>query len=1177
MALSIISLNVNGMRDQSKRLGLVQWLRSLPVTVDVVCLQETHCTSDSECSSWLSSSGFSCAVSPGSVKSCGCIVLYRPILSLVNSWCDPEGRFLQCEFSLRAKTFRVVCLYAPNRNPARDQFFDDVSSRVDPTVPTVLCGDFNTVFDRALDRSGSAVDDTSRESTAALSRLFDSCCAVDIWRYLHPSSSCFTWSRWNGQFSSRIDLIGCPYVWVSSVSSCDVLPCPFSDHCAVLFCVNVPDVTPPGPGLWKFNISVLEEEEYVSLISVFWASWRRRQSSFPSLAKWWEEGKSKIKGLTITYCSRRSQGSSQSRDLLMRLADHLKVKLDNGMLSVLGAYRSVLNQISAFDSEAARGAQVRSRVRWVEEGETSSAYFFRLEKKRSADRWISALRETDGTFISNPDDLCRSFASFYSDLFTAGPTDPAAQESLLDNVSSSLPQDQAELCDGLLTVEECYEALIGMAKRKAPGSDGLPMEFYVKLWGVLGSDLVKVLNSCFESGSLCLSQRRGVISLVFKKGDRLDARNWRPISLLNVDYKLAARALAGRLLKVIHLVVNKDQTCGVPGRYIGENVALLRDVVDYATSSNVPVAILSLDQEKAFDRVDWNFMRATLSKMGFGLSFIRWVNLFYTGVQSAVNVNGYLSSFFSLSRGVRQGCPLSPLLYVLVSEVLAANIRANPRIIGLSLPGAPAPLSPISQYADDTSLIVCSDDSIVASFETYARFEKGSGAKLNQSKSKGLWLGSWSGRLDPPVALDWTSVKIKVLGVFIGPGDLEIDNWRPRITAVENVLSSWKQRSLSYGGRALVINALALSRVWYVASLIHMPTWVLSELCKLVFNFFWKGKRDLVSRSVVVQPTCLGGFSVVDVKLKVWSLIVQWIRRFVSSPSSWVFFMAYWFNLHFSASCIDVLSRPFSFNPRALPPFYRSLLLAWRSADGGFSSSRSSLVMALSSPHFFTLAAGMTAKSCYLYMLSENVSSPHCVEKFSPTFGVLYWSTTWRELFLFDRDRPVVDVSWKIAHGVLYTTDRLLSFGYSLDPNCFCGPVPETLSHLFFYCPLAQSVLSWLQSLMFLFSPMCPVILCRHALFGFDPDELRVVPRVFVYILNVCKYFIWLARNDFRFRDTRPGAPVVIGNVKARAKFHLPLFFKRFRSARRRRFFHRQWGANGVVGSVVDGRFSLVW
>lgn len=123
--------------------------------------------------------------------------------------------------------------------------------------------------------------------------------------------------------------------------------------------------------------------------------------------------------------------------------------------------------------------------------------------------------------------------------------------------------------------------------------------------------------------------------------------------------------------------------------------------------------------------------------MGFGPSFISWVNLFYNRVQSAVNVNGYLSSFFDLSRGVRQGCPLSPLLYVLVSEVLAVNIRCNPRISGLALPGSP-PLSPISQYADDTSLVLCSDDSIKATFDIYVLYEKASGSKLNCSKAKGL-------------------------------------------------------------------------------------------------------------------------------------------------------------------------------------------------------------------------------------------------------------------------------------------------------------------------------------------------------------------------------------------------------------------------------------------------------
>ena len=642
MALTIISINVNGLRGPSKRAGFLHWLHSLPSIPDIVCLQEPHCMSSEECSSWFSSSGLSFVVSPGSINSCGCIVLYRPVLSLVSSSSDSNGRFLLCNFSFRDVPFRVACVYAPKYVREKDIFFSDVASRVDPSVPTVIVGDFNTVFDRAIDRMGSVVGDVSRESSVALGRLFSDVCCINIWRYLHPSSSGFTWTKADGSLSSRIDLIGCPYIWVASVSACDITLCPFSDH-------------------WK-------------LIRDFWSTWRRRKHLFPSLAKWWEVGKSRVKGLTISYCSQRSRSASQERDLLVRLAKHLKSRLDSGLVSCMGAYRSVLDRLSSLDSTAAKGAQVRSRVKWVEEGEVSSAFFFRLEKKRSADRWISALRNPNGFIVSSPSGLCASLSGFYSSLFSASSTDDTARDSLLDNISASLSPSEADCCEGLLTLGECKQALLGMAHGKAPGSDGLPMEFFVKFWDVLGLDLVDVLNSCYLSGSLSLSQRRGIISLVFKKGDRLDACNWRPISLLNVDYKLASRAIAGRLLKVIHSVVYKDQTCGVPGRFIGENVALLRDVVDFASSSNVPVAIISLDQEKAFDRMDWRFMRATLSEMGFGSSFIRWVDLFYTGVQSAVIVNGYLSGFFSLSRGVRQGCPLSPLLYVLVSEVLAVNI-----------------------------------------------------------------------------------------------------------------------------------------------------------------------------------------------------------------------------------------------------------------------------------------------------------------------------------------------------------------------------------------------------------------------------------------------------------------------------------------------------------------------
>ena len=245
------------------------------------------------------------------------------------------------------------------------------------------------------------------------------------------------------------------------------------------------------------------------------------------------------------------------------------------------------------------------------------------------------------------------------------------------------------------------------------------------------------------------------------------------------------------------------------------------------------MSILSLDQEKAFDRVDWGFLRSVVVHMGFGPSFVAWVDLFYSGVQSAVKVNGYLTHFFKLSRGVHKGFPLSSLLYVLYAEVLACSFRANPRIQGLLLPGPSSPLSVVSQYVDDTSLVVTSTDAIKAVFDTYTVFASVSGSRLTQVKSKGLWLGSWCGPVDTPVHLDWTSGTLKIFGIFFGSGDVEEMDGHPRIVAVKNVLNSWRQWGLSFRGKALIVNALALVRIWYVASLIHLPVCALRFLSVL--------------------------------------------------------------------------------------------------------------------------------------------------------------------------------------------------------------------------------------------------------------------------------------------------------------------------------------------------------
>ena len=213
-------------------------------------------------------------------------------------------------------------------------------------------------------------------------------------------------------------------------------------------------------------------------------------------------------------------------------------------------YEQILAQLASFDLTEAEGARVRFRVKWAEEGETSSRFFLRLEKKRGTESWISARRVSNRVVVTDDEGICHSWVFFYQDLFMACPVDLGVHSDLVDCLSLSLSVDDAASCDDPISPNEDHASLLGMAKGKSPGSDGLPMEFYVAFWDLLGEDLVNLFNAFLQAGLLPFSQREAFIALIFKKGDRLDHKNWRHTSLLNVNYKLCARVLAGRFLKV---------------------------------------------------------------------------------------------------------------------------------------------------------------------------------------------------------------------------------------------------------------------------------------------------------------------------------------------------------------------------------------------------------------------------------------------------------------------------------------------------------------------------------------------------------------------------------------------------------------------------------------------------
>ena len=184
--------------------------------------------------------------------------------------------------------------------------------------------------------------------------------------------------------------------------------------------------------------------------------------------------------------------------------------------------------------------------------------------------------------------------------------------------------------------------------------------------------MLSSFHFAFQTGSLSISQRRGVISLIPKKDkDKSLLENLRPISLLNVDYKILTKIIAKRIEKVLPKIINPNQTGYVKGRFIGENIRLIQDVMFYTKHANTPGIAIFLDFRKAFDTIEWNYLLSALKLFNFGPDIQRWIEVIYHNVSSCVLNNGHASPFFQLHRGVRQGCPLSGLLFVIGIELLA--------------------------------------------------------------------------------------------------------------------------------------------------------------------------------------------------------------------------------------------------------------------------------------------------------------------------------------------------------------------------------------------------------------------------------------------------------------------------------------------------------------------------
>ena len=418
---------------------------------------------------------------------------------------------------------------------------------------------------------------------------------------------------------------------------------------------------------------------------------------------------------------------------------------------------------------------------------------------------------------------------------------------------------------------------------KSPGSDGLTVEFYRVFWEDIKLLVINSFNEAFSEKELAETHNYSISKLLFKKNNREELKNYRPISLANIDYKLLANVLASRLHTVIGKLVSPEQTAYIRGRYIGENVRLLLDVIEYTKEKQIAGVALFLDFVKAFDSLKWNFFMKCLKKFKFKDSFCQWIQIIYSQCKASVNVNGYLTQTINMRRGIRQGCPLSGLLFILCAEFLCLHIKQANSYKGIDLDlGTNMMELKITQYADDTCLYLQNPKDIQSCLNIVREFSNVSGLYVNLEKTESLYLGRLEGQTPAVSPIRWPTEPIRYLGIYVGHNPITCNklNWENKMEAFQRIIDNWRIRKLTIFGRVHICKTLALPKLVYAASLLPIPDGIVKRINKILFNFIW-GCKGRVRRKTVINKVREGGLQMLDVDSHFLALKGAWIPRIV--------------------------------------------------------------------------------------------------------------------------------------------------------------------------------------------------------------------------------------------------------------------------------------------------------
>ncbi|GJU31597.1 RNA-directed DNA polymerase, eukaryota [Tanacetum coccineum] len=777
----------------------------------------------------------------------------------------------------------IVVVYAPQEAKEKRMLWDYLAHVSNQWVgKLVMMGDFNEVRYKS-DRYGSNFNAHDAE-------IFNSFIYNAGLDEVPLGGSAYTWCLKSASKMSKLDRF---FVSENLLSMCPnitaiTLERFISDHRPILLREVRYDY---GPIPFRFYRYWLEVDGFDKLVRDSWnvAPVNKKNAIRNFMGK--------LKFLKDRIRSWLSIHRSNSRGEIYFLKEELRScdeVIDKGDCSneVVHKRTEILNKIHQVNNIQASEIAQKAKIKWAIEGDENVKFFHGMLNKKRNQSNIRGIM-VNGTWVDDPVQVKREFFEHFRGRFDK----PSVNRACIDTpFPVSLSIDQKEDMERRISKEEVKRAVWDCGVDKSPGPDGFSFSFYRHFWPVIEKDVFEAVDYFFMYGEIPNGCNSNFIALIPKILDANMVKDFRPISLIGSLYKIIAKILANRLVGVLGDLVNEVQSAFVADRQILDGPFILDEVLQWCRRKKKHALIFKVDFEKAFDSVRWDFVDDVLNKFGFGERWRTWIQSCLRSSRGSILVNGSPTEEFQFFRGLKQGDPLSPFLFILIMESLHISFQ---RVVDAGLFTGIKINSMVNLshlfYADDAIFLgqwsELNIDSLVRVLDCFFR---ASGLRINMCKSKIMGVNVEDGMVKNAASkLGCLVLKtpFTYLGTKVGGNMSRKQAWKEVVDKVLSRLSRWKMKLLSIGGRLTLLKSVLGSMPIFHMSIFKVPSSILKSLESIRSRFFngqdpKSNKASWVKWNKVLTPKDKGGLGVSSLFALNRGLMLKWVWRFYSQKCS---------------------------------------------------------------------------------------------------------------------------------------------------------------------------------------------------------------------------------------------------------------------------------------------------